>query len=319
MTPAEPGASRRLLALLVGLAAAVAVVDQVTKQIALATLDEGVRVPVLGDLLGWQLWFNPGAAFSIGTGTTWLFTIIMVVVIVVILRYARRLRSVPWTVALGLLLGGAVGNLIDRTFRDPSPFQGHVVDFIAYYDWFIGNVADIGIVVAALVICVLALTGREIDGTRLGDSREKDGTTAEAKADGGSAPDGEGDAGQQVDGEGDAGQQVDGDGPQGSGGATGGDASGTRPVRVGASTPAVAGSATGASTSGARESTGSGATASRTAPGSAVTDGSAPGTSTTAGAAPATTTRAADHGTRADGRRTGQHPADVRGSDPVDP
>jgi signal peptidase II len=163
MNPAATGTSRRLLVLLVGLAAAVAVIDQVTKQIALGALDRHTYVPLIGEYLGFRLVFNPGAAFSMATGSTWLFTVITVIVVVVILRYARRLNSLPWAIALGMLLGGALGNL----------------DFISYYDWFVGNVADIGIVVAALMICVLALTGREIDGTRLGrqaeDADEADG------------------------------------------------------------------------------------------------------------------------------------------------
>jgi signal peptidase II len=179
MNPAATGTSRRLLVLLVGLAAAVAVIDQVTKQIALGALDRHTYVPLIGEYLGFRLVFNPGAAFSMATGSTWLFTVITVIVVVVILRYARRLNSLPWAIALGMLLGGALGNLTDRFFRDPGPFRGHVVDFISYYDWFVGNVADIGIVVAALMICVLALTGREIDGTRLGrqaeDADEADG------------------------------------------------------------------------------------------------------------------------------------------------
>ncbi|MGO1561919.1 Lipoprotein signal peptidase [Actinomycetales bacterium JB111] len=183
MNPAATGTSRRLLVLLVGLAAAVAVIDQVTKQIALGALDRHTYVPLIGEYLGFRLVFNPGAAFSMATGSTWLFTVITVIVVVVILRYARRLNSLPWAIALGMLLGGALGNLTDRFFRDPGPFRGHVVDFISYYDWFVGNVADIGIVVAALMICVLALTGREIDGTRLGrqaeDADEAEDATSE--------------------------------------------------------------------------------------------------------------------------------------------
>ncbi len=70
----------------------------------------------------------------------------------------------PWAVALGLLLGGAVGNLVDRFFRAPGPGRGHVVDFIAYFDWFVGNVADIAIVVAAGLIMVLTYRGTSIAG-----------------------------------------------------------------------------------------------------------------------------------------------------------
>ena len=92
-------------------------------------------------------------------------------------RVANRLGSRGWTLALGLLLGGALGNLIDRLSREPGFARGHVVDFIDYGDWFIGNVADIAIVVAACLIAILGLrgigldgSGRGADGAGLGDA-----------------------------------------------------------------------------------------------------------------------------------------------------
>lgn len=164
---AGPG-RRRLVAGLVALAAIVLVLDQVTKAWALASLDEGVRHPVLGDLLGIQLLFNPGAALGLATGTTWLLTIVAIVVVVVIVRVSRRLGSRGWAVALGLLLGGALGNLTDRMIREPGVARGHVIDFIAYGDLFVGNVADIAIVVAAGLLMILSLRGVRLDGTREG-------------------------------------------------------------------------------------------------------------------------------------------------------
>lgn len=156
---------RHLIVLLLVIAGGLAVLDQVTKYAAEAYLSQGERVPVLGDVLGLQLIYNPGAAFSLATGMTWVFTVVAVAVVVVILRVARRLRSRVWAVTLGALLGGSLGNLYDRLFRDPGFGRGHVVDFINYNQWFVGNVADIAIVVAAVLICFLALRGIEIDGS----------------------------------------------------------------------------------------------------------------------------------------------------------
>lgn len=148
------------------IAAVIVACDLVTKQIALARLAPGEVVPVLGELLSFRLVFNPGAAFSFATGMTWAFTIIAVGVVAVVARVARRLGSRTWAVALGLLLGGAVGNLLDRLFRPPGFARGHVVDFIDYAGFFVGNVADIAIVVAAVLIGILALRGIGVDGSR---------------------------------------------------------------------------------------------------------------------------------------------------------
>lgn len=140
--------------------------DQVTKTIALATLEPGEYVPVIGDLFGLMLVFNPGAAFSFATGSTWIFTIVAVVVTVVIIRVARRIGSRGWAFALGALLGGNLGNLLDRLFRDPGFARGHVVDFLDYGGLFVGNVADIAIVLAAVGMALLAFLGIGIDGVR---------------------------------------------------------------------------------------------------------------------------------------------------------
>jgi signal peptidase II len=157
---------RALLIALFSIAGVVLVLDQVTKAWALDALADGERRQVIGDLLGLQLVFNPGAALSIATGMTWLLTVVAMVVIVVVVRASRRIGSRAWAIALGLLLGGALGNLVDRWIREPGPARGHVVDFIAYAHWFVGNVADIAIVVAAVMVVILAATGLHLDGTR---------------------------------------------------------------------------------------------------------------------------------------------------------
>ncbi len=144
----------------------VLVVDQLTKERALATLTDGERVDLVGNLLGLELVFNPGAALSIAEGMTWVLTLVALAVVVVVARAARRLGSRLWAVAFGLLLGGALGNLVDRFARPPAPGRGHVVDFIAYGDWFVGNVADIAIVVAAVLVVLQTLRGVRLDGVR---------------------------------------------------------------------------------------------------------------------------------------------------------
>jgi signal peptidase II len=162
------------VALLAVVAALVLALDQGTKAIALAHLTVGQRTPLLGDLFGLQLMYNSGAALSLASGMTWVFTVAAVGVSLVIIRVADRLGSRGWALALGLLLGGAVGNLVDRLVRPPGIGTGHVVDFLAYGGWFIGNVADIAIVVAAVLIVLLTLIGIGMDGRR-GVPAEPDG------------------------------------------------------------------------------------------------------------------------------------------------
>ncbi|MGI5216057.1 signal peptidase II, partial [Plantactinospora sp. CA-290183] len=144
----------------------VVVVDQATKFWATSALSGGRSIPLLGDLLGLRLIYNPGAAFSIGTGVTWIFAIIAAVAVVAITWVARRVGSRAWAVALGLVLGGATTHLLDRLFREPGFARGHVVDFIDYAGFFIGNVADISLVVGGVLTVGLYLRGIGIDGRR---------------------------------------------------------------------------------------------------------------------------------------------------------
>ncbi|WP_457253007.1 signal peptidase II [Pedococcus sp. P5_B7] len=165
-TPQHPTDRRGLFALLVGSAVVAYALDQVTKAWALSALDVGSPVNVVGELIRLNLIRNAGAAFSIGDNATWVLTLIAFGVLVVIVRTARRIGSRGWAWALGLLLGGSLGNLTDRMTREPGPGRGHVVDFIDYFGLFIGNVADIAIVGAALLIGLLALRGIGVDGRR---------------------------------------------------------------------------------------------------------------------------------------------------------
>ena len=153
--------------MLTAVAACVLVADLVSKALVVAHLRPEEPVHLLGDVLMLWLTRNPGAAFSVGTGETVVFTAIALAVVVYIARTARKLYSLSWAVALGLLLGGAMGNLGDRIFRAPGLFRGDVVDWIAvtrYYPIF--NLADSAIVCGGILTVILALRGYHLDGTR---------------------------------------------------------------------------------------------------------------------------------------------------------
>ncbi|WP_354506504.1 signal peptidase II [Oerskovia enterophila] len=182
-TAAVPGratvSSKRLVLWVAVLAALVILVDQATKIWAVAKLEGEPTIELLGRWLHLTFIRNEGAALGIGSGYTWILTIVVTVVVVFILRSMRKIGSRGWAVALGLLLGGALGNLIDRIFRAPGVAQGHVVDFIGYGDLFIGNVADIAVVGAAVMIAILSIQGIGIDGQR----HSGEGEPASAAAD----------------------------------------------------------------------------------------------------------------------------------------
>lgn len=162
-----PAVRRRVLPVFLAAVAVAWVVDQVTKLLAvdrLAGRDEPITlVPGVLELTFLR---NPGAAFGMGASMTVVLSIVSVVVCVAVVRMASRLRDRVWTVALVLLLAGALGNLTDRILREPAPFRGHVVDFIGYGDLFVGNVADVYLTVAAVLVVIRTWQGVGIDGTR---------------------------------------------------------------------------------------------------------------------------------------------------------
>ena len=184
-------ARKRRIAVLVGVAAFVLAADIITKAVVVAHLRPDQPVHVLGNVLEFWLTRNPGAAFSVGTGETAVFTVIAFGVIVYIARTARKLYSAGWAIALGLLLGGAMGNLGDRIFRAPGLFRGDVVDWIGvvprYYPIF--NLADSAIVCGGILTVILAMRGYHLDGTRSVDERSADERGADEHAD---LPDGSG-------------------------------------------------------------------------------------------------------------------------------
>jgi signal peptidase II len=152
--------------MLLAIAVVVLVLDAVTKILVVNRLSEQKPVHLIGDLLVLRLVRNAGAAFGFAQGATLVFTAVAVIVVVVILRVARRLRSTPWAFALGLVLGGAIGNLSDRLFRAPGALRGHVVDFIELPHWPVFNLADSAIVTGGLLMVLLSVRGITYDGSR---------------------------------------------------------------------------------------------------------------------------------------------------------
>lgn len=150
---------RRSTLVVIVVAAAVLIIDQATKWWAEQALAGRPPVEVVGELLQFTFVRNPGGAFSLLTSHTWLFTVVAVAVAGAILWYSRRVRSGWWLAALGVLLGGALGNLVDRFLQPPGPGMGHVVDFIELPNWPVFNVADMAVVGGAIAIVVLSLLG----------------------------------------------------------------------------------------------------------------------------------------------------------------
>ncbi|AIU33039.1 Lipoprotein signal peptidase [Corynebacterium ramonii] len=141
----------------------IATVDQASKAAVLHFLGDGQPLKLIGDWFRFRLLFNPGAAFSLGENATWLFTCIQLIFVVGIAWYAPKIRD-GWTaVALAMIAGGALGNLIDRLFREPAFFVGHVVDFISVGDFAVFNVADSAITcgVAVFFVAILLESKRE--------------------------------------------------------------------------------------------------------------------------------------------------------------
>lgn len=174
--PAEPVAAEPLRPRRIGLVTALALVvialDQLTKLLVVADLDpEGAPKRILGGVVYLSVFRNAGAAFSTATGVTWVLALVAIAVVVVIIRMARKLRSTAWAIALGLILGGAIGNLIDRIFRSPGFLRGHVVDFISLFEpdgrhFAVFNLADSGITLGAAALVLTAFAGIDMDGHR---------------------------------------------------------------------------------------------------------------------------------------------------------
>jgi signal peptidase II len=169
---------RRVLLIFVVVGAALTLVDQVTKHLSVIYLEDGDPVRLLWGAVYLTLVRNSGAAFSLGTDITFVFPLVAFVVLVVLALVIRTVRSTPWAVALGIVLGGVVGNLGDRLFRAPGPLMGHVVDMVSVFDehgrvFPVFNVADSALTIGVALIILLELTGRQRDGTRLPSRAER--------------------------------------------------------------------------------------------------------------------------------------------------
>jgi signal peptidase II len=177
--PVPVRATGRAVGVLVGTGLAVLLLDVVTKYLAVAHLTGRPPVRLLGGAVYLVLTRNSGAAFSLGTGYTFVFPVVSLLVISWIGWMASRLRSVPWAISLGLVLGGALGNLTDRIFRAPGLMVGHVIDFVSAFStdghiWPIFNAADSGLFCGVILAVLLEMTGRRRDGTRVRSTRPGD-------------------------------------------------------------------------------------------------------------------------------------------------
>ncbi|MER8182557.1 signal peptidase II [Kitasatospora sp. NPDC094015] len=173
---ARAAVRRRRIGVLLGVALLAYVIDLISKLVVVARLEPDHSViRVIGDVMTFQVIRNPGAAFGMGQAMTVVFTAIAAAVIVVIWRIARRLYSLPWAIALGLLLGGALGNLTDRLFRSPGVFRGHVVDFISVQHFAVFNLADSAIVCGGILVVLLSFRGSNPDGSSHQPAKPKAG------------------------------------------------------------------------------------------------------------------------------------------------
>ena len=180
-------AQRSVLAVLASTAVGIVLIDQVTKAWAVAYLQpriEGGEGPIylIDPLLRLTYVENTGAAWGMGAGYTWIFTIVAVVVGVVIVRFARTITSRAWALALGGLLGGLLGNLIDRLTRPPGPGLGSVVDFIGLPNFPVFNVADMAITCSAVAMIILAWRGIPLSESEPNGSSSDDSSSADSSS-----------------------------------------------------------------------------------------------------------------------------------------
>lgn len=176
--------SRRRLRLLLTVALIVLSLDVVTKVLAVRLLSPGQPVSIIGDTVTWTLVRNSGAAFSMATGYTWVLTLVASAVVVGIVWMGRRLLSPWWALGLGMILGGALGNLVDRFLRSPGPLRGHVVDFLSIGWWPVFNVADSAVVGGAILLVVLSVLGYDFDSPVRNTAHALPGTAADTAGSG---------------------------------------------------------------------------------------------------------------------------------------
>lgn len=138
-------------------------VDQFTKHLAIQNLEFAKPVDFLGSIVRLNLLYNDSAAFSLGFGATWIFTLLSTLATLTLLWFSRKIQSTSWALMGGILLGGVVGNLIDRLTRDPGFAIGHVVDFIQIpFNFAVFNIADIAIVSMCVLAAIRVIRGEKI-------------------------------------------------------------------------------------------------------------------------------------------------------------
>ena len=158
-------ATKQNFVLVYGLGLAALVLDQVTKYAAEAFLKDGSVVQVIGTLLQFRLAYNDGAAFSLNFGGSWVLPAISSIAVLVLLWFGPRAKTRAWAVIAALVLGGAAGNWVDRVFKDPGFFAGHVVDFLQIpFNFPIFNLADSFLVIGVGIAIIRTLKGDEIGG-----------------------------------------------------------------------------------------------------------------------------------------------------------
>ena len=191
----ERGAPGRHPWLIAGVALTVYALDQASKSWAVHRLSDGSTIDLVGSLR-FNLAFNSGAAFSRGTGFGPLIALLAIAIVLVLIWTSRSSTGRLTSVAMGLVLGGAVGNLSDRLLREgPGGFLGGaVVDFIDLQWWPIFNLADSAVVVGGILLVLSAgLAGRGEDegtgGEDEGTAGEDEGTAGEHAADADAAAD----------------------------------------------------------------------------------------------------------------------------------
>ena len=141
---------------LFGVAWFVWILDLATKIWAVSALSNKPDIEVFGSFFKLTLVRNSGAAFSFAEGATMLLSIFGLFVLAAIFYFSPRITSKGWAVVLGLVMGGILGNLVDRIFREPGVLRGHVIDWMQLPNWPIFNIADSAIVIAALISMVLS-------------------------------------------------------------------------------------------------------------------------------------------------------------------
>ena len=187
--PEGSGARRRLsrrtvLWTIAAIGAVIAVIDQITKNWAVDSLPLLEPQPFIGEILQLTLLYNSGAAWGMGAEITPVVTCLQLAIVAGVIVFAVKAVRSPWyTAALGLIMGGALGNIHDRLLREPGPFRGAVVDFLELPNWPVFNIADMAVVGGAIMIVALGVFGVASDPAHDEEDSSAEGTGEPAQKD----------------------------------------------------------------------------------------------------------------------------------------